>query len=217
MERRQKQPSRRALSIAHWHGYSDARAFLAFLSCLSKRDDIPKLPKDIKQLLFAHVKRLLSFHIPPSKKSMDLVNEVFVAIPANTLQCHKLLIKCMGGKSLVRIQCQFQILSPEVANEIRSIEDRISDSLPREKGTRYRRRLNHNNILFLNRMAERFFDGEFGYVPSTGENVEAQAPVNLLDMKLEKGHLLHLPLEMSVTGVFRNKKNHLWSMCYSLY
>jgi hypothetical protein len=64
---------------------------------------------------------------------MDFVSSVYIPIPANALKCSKLLLKSAGGKNIVRIQIQFEVININTAKEIRSFENRILDSLPFEK------------------------------------------------------------------------------------
>ncbi len=197
--------SKRALSIEYWKARTDESAFLAFLLCTTKRRDIPPLCKDVKQLLYMHVKRLLKFHVPHAKKCIELVHTIDVTFPPDSLQCHSIWAKNMG-KTAVRVKIALKVIN---ANDIRSVENRIIDSIP---GIQYRRRLSNRDILSFNVTMYREY-GDFDYVPYNNEYVPAQKPIRMFDPPLEKGAFVQRSLVMVITGIC---KRNSWFMVFSL-
>ncbi len=171
--------------------------FLILLLCLSKRNDIPTLCKDIRRLLNKHVQRLLVFSVGYGKR-VGLMYNITIVLPAESLQCHRVFVKHYG-KTVVRVKSMLKVLDPLA---IRDVEERIVDSLP---GIQYKPRLSQHNVLCYTTV-----ENNGDCIPYNNEYVEV--PVPFCDFEA----FLKQDLVMTVWGITRNKHDHLWSMSFAL-
>lgn len=85
-----KIPTKRERSIEYWNKRGNKTSFLCFLFVLKNSDRLPKLPKDLKKLIYHYVANFFSFHIQPNYlcKTFELVNHVHIILPENSLICN---------------------------------------------------------------------------------------------------------------------------------
>lgn len=132
--------SLREKSIIYWRNrIPDKRKFLIFLICIKKHVEIPTISKDIKILLFNYFVRFLPFHLCIGKnpRQIDLVNNQFVILPKNSLQCVH-LSACPKGKGTTIIRSVFWIKCKNLANKIKKIENSMINSVNNNRMYQFR-------------------------------------------------------------------------------
>ena len=141
-------------SINYWSQRNPHRGFRSFLLCCKKNNDLPQLPKDIQKHLLKYVVTYIPLHLPikgnptivknkvtgesfkflqikPNPRQIDLVKNITLNLPENTLQCVHLSARRYGSEHY-RVNAVFWIKDERIANLILSMEKQIFESVPKE-------------------------------------------------------------------------------------
>lgn len=142
----------RNTSIAYWSKRNPKTCFMTFLLSISKQNDIPWLPKDIRKLLFEYMTKFIQFHhnkignMNPYDKinnvsnnnvnkikfrrlnELVLVQPITYIIPANTIKCTHISATRMGRENM-HVKMAFNIQESKIANNLMKLEEGVKNSL----------------------------------------------------------------------------------------
>lgn len=119
------------LSKSYWSKRDAKRGFLTFLLCVKKKQF--KLPSDIKKLIYDELKKYYPFLLQsrPYKihRQHDLLHEIVIDIPADTLRCVHLRVRDKGCNNKTAVRCVFTIYNNDIGNKIMEIENNVINSM----------------------------------------------------------------------------------------
>lgn len=128
-------PKKRQRSLYYWSRENPKQLFYRFLLCL-KRLNLPKLPPDMRRLLFLYTTWAIPLHTLSYRRQFDIVDRRCIVIPPNTLQCVHLSAKLVG-RDTIRVRAAFWILDENIANWIQTTEKRIMASEKKNIGKNF--------------------------------------------------------------------------------
>lgn len=118
--------TKREKSLEYWKNRNNKTIYYSFLFVLKTNTVLPKLPKDIKKLIYDYVMKFTPFHCQPTylTKSFELVNSINIVIPKTSMVCTFISFgKHKEGGAI------FKLLNNDITKKIREVNNSVIDSL----------------------------------------------------------------------------------------